>query len=287
MLNRFGDDPHGFHTKALLGIDSLRDVLPQIGEGVVDKGREQVLLRIVREVEQSIAEGLQLFPDNERLLGAEAEFRELIDQSDRAEEALKKAFAINPRQDWIAVRLFRKLASKDLPAARQILKQCLDANPGSKWVHFELAKSYLYSTEPTERSLRKEHFRRSFSEGDSNFDAQFWFARELFLTGEYSEATKLFEHLKGASISPGIKRRIRGVLLDAGGKLMRFNATVEKREDTYCFVRSSAFPERLFLHISNFVDDWQRLSLGNELEISIGFTMTGVQASEARFRSAN
>ena len=212
LLDRFGDDPHGFHTKALLGIDSLRDVLPQIGEGVVDKGREQVFLRIVREVEQSIAEGLQLFPDNERLLNAEAEFRDLIDQSDRAEEALKKAFALNPRQDWVAVRLYRKLASKDLPAARQILRECLDANPGSKWVHFELAKSYLYSTEATERSVRKEHFRRSFSEGDSNFDAQFWFARELFLAGEYSEAGKLFEHLRGASISPTTKRRIRGVL---------------------------------------------------------------------------
>ena len=63
---------------------------------------------------------------------------------------------------------------------------------------------------------------------------------------------------------------------------MRFRATVEKREETYCFVKSSAFPERLLLHISNFVDDWQRVSQGSELEISIGFTMTGVQASQAR-----
>ncbi len=287
LLDPFGDDPHGFHTKALLEIDSLRDVLAQIAESGVDKAREQVFLRIVREVEQSIAEGLQLFPDNERLLGAEAEFRDLIDQSNRAEEALKKAFAINPRQDWIAVRLARKLASKDLPAARKILNQCLDANPGSKWVHFELAKSYLYSTDPAERSLRKDHFRRSFSEGDSNFDAQFWFARELFLSGEYPEARKLFEHLKEAPISPTIKRRIRGVLMDTDGKRMRFSGTVVKREDTYCLVRSSAFPEQLLLHISNFVDDWQRLSLGSDLEISVGFTMTGVQASEARFRSVS
>ena len=70
--------------------------------------------------------------------------------------------------------------------------------------------------------------------------------------------------------------------MDSEGKPMRFHAVVGKRENTYCFVKSPAFPEQILLHISNFVDDWDKLSLGSTLDVSIGFTMTGVQASEAR-----
>jgi len=285
LTARFRDDPHAFHTKALLAIEGLSDLLSETVDEGAEKLKEQVLLQSAREVEQTIEEGLQLFPDNERLLSAEAQFRDLVNQSDRAERALKKAFALNPRQDWIAVRLARKLMSKgDIPGGRKILTDCLDANPGSKWAHLEIAMSYINSSDRAERSLCIEHLRRSFSEGDSNFNAQFWFARELFLAGEYPEAKKLFRRLKDTPVPPNLKRRIRGIVLDKDGRAAQFAAAVIKREDTYCLLRSPSFGEALLLHVSNFSEDWQKLTLGTELEIAVGFTMTGAQAAEAKLR---
>jgi len=288
LMDRFRDDPHAFHTKALLAVDGLRELLSRPDEHGSGKLKDQALVEMTKEVEQTIADGLQLFPENEQLLSTEAQFRDLINQSDLAEQALKRAFAANPRQDFIAIRLARKVAAKgDLSSARKILNECLDANPASKRAHFEIAKTYLTSTDPTECGLRKAHLRRAFSEGDSNFDAQFWFARELFLTEDYPAARKLFQNLKESAVPPNLKRRIRGLVLDSDGRARRFSSKVAKREATYALLTTLAFAEPLLLHISNFVDDWQKLAVGSELEISIGFAMTGAQASEARFRNVN
>ena len=38
-------------------------------------------------------------------------------------------------------------------------------------------------------------FRRSFTEGDSHYEAQFWYARELFLQGHFADAKKFFSAL--------------------------------------------------------------------------------------------
>jgi len=88
-------------------------------------------------------------------------------------------------------------------------------------------------------------------------------------------------------VPPNLKRRIRGLVLDSDGRARRFSSKVAKREATYALLTTLAFAEPLLLHISNFVDDWQKLAVGSELEISIGFAMTGAQASEARFRNVN
>jgi hypothetical protein len=36
------------------------------------------------------------------------------------------------------------------------------------------------------------HFGRSFAPGDRNYEAQFWYARQLFLAGKGEEAQKIF-----------------------------------------------------------------------------------------------
>ena len=56
----------------------------------------------------AIQQGQQLFPESSQLHAVEAIFREYLDQSDKALQALERAFSLNPRQDWLAVRLARK-----------------------------------------------------------------------------------------------------------------------------------------------------------------------------------
>jgi tetratricopeptide (TPR) repeat protein len=276
-------NPYDFHTKALVAVDELRDLLSETAYGPIDQMAERRLLDAVRDAQLAISNGLQHFPENDRLLTVDADFLELINQHDEAETALRKAFTSNPRQDWIAVRLSRKyLARKDTPRALEILNECLNNNPGSKLAHLEMAKLRMASGDIKERSFVREHLRRSFTEGDSNFDAQFWYARELFLNHEHEAAQRLFSKLKESSLPPYVRRQLRGFVFDSDGHNMRFAATVIRKEATYCFLRCGKFQPAIFAHISNVESDWGQVTVGCEVEFSLGFTMTGAQACDVR-----
>jgi Flp pilus assembly protein TadD len=100
---------------------------------------------------------------------------------------------LNPRQDWLAVRLARKYqASGDWENSTRVLDACLRENPSSKLAHLEIGRVLLASGD-SGRAI--EHLRRGFTQGDNNYEAQFWFARELFLQGHFPEAEKLFSTL--------------------------------------------------------------------------------------------
>jgi len=89
----------------------------------VHLGFPAAFIEAAKEAETAIQRGLQIFPDNPELLAAEATFREHLDQT---EMALERAFNLNPRQDWLAVRLARKYqASGDLQNSRRVLDACL------------------------------------------------------------------------------------------------------------------------------------------------------------------
>jgi hypothetical protein len=63
------------------------------------------------------------------------------------------------------------------------------------------------------------HLRRSFTAGDQNFEAQFWYAREAFLLGKMSEATQAFRALSNAQIPPQMRQQVRGIITDKAGRL--------------------------------------------------------------------
>jgi hypothetical protein len=92
-------------TRARLAIDELRELLAAGQE--LDKGHQAILLEAAKEVETTLQSGLQEFPNSSEILAIEASFRELLEQTERARQALERAFGLNPRQDWLAVRLAR------------------------------------------------------------------------------------------------------------------------------------------------------------------------------------
>ena len=66
----------------------------------------------VKEVEEAIQQGLQRFPDDPYILVAESQLGNLLADDDRSEAALQAAFARNPNNPFIAVRLAKLFAKK-------------------------------------------------------------------------------------------------------------------------------------------------------------------------------
>ena len=280
LVDREARTSHGYHTLILVLLDDLRDLLAGKKSGDLDQMDERQIVNLVRDIELQIREGQQRFPDEERLLSAEVVFRELLEEDGRAIQVLRKAFDKNPRSEWVAVRMGRRLVEiGNVEEAKQVLERCARENPGSKAVNFSLAQLHLeYGTEE-DRSRVIGHLRRSFSEGDTHYDAQFWYARELFLTGDIDGADNLFNQLGHAPVSPEIRNRIRGWISDGDRRAKVFTAMVRRKEEAYIFASPEEFPKDVFCHSSQASEEaWAGVTVGGNVKLHIGFSMRGPAA---------
>ena len=175
-------------TRARLAMDELRELLLSGRE--VDKAYEPILLAAVKEVETTLQKGIRDFPSDASILAIEASFRQLFKQTERARQALERAFAASPGQDWLAIRLSRHyLENGETDKAIATLESSLRANPSSKTTHLEMG--LLSMKMGKSHGLILDHLRRSFTPGDNNFEGQFWFARELFLQHYSKDAREI------------------------------------------------------------------------------------------------
>lgn len=284
LRNLVGADarfPHGFHTKVLLLVDDLRDLLSEKDRKDLDGVEERRLVDLIREIEATLNEGQQRFPYEEMFLTVEADYRTLLDQNNRAFQSLQKAFERNPRSEWVAKRLSQNLleAGKE-EEAKTVLLRCVADNPGSKPANYALARLYMRTGNDEERKQIPQLLRRSFSEGDSNFDAQFWYAREQFLRGELGQSIELFDKLKHAPVSPTSRTRVRGLVRNVEGSVRRFQGVVSKKEEAYLFVTCEGFPRDVYCNVRQANDeDWEKLQMGSEVQLEIGFNMLGPVAA--------
>ena len=272
---------HGFHTMAVLLTDELRELLLNRDRDDLEPFEEKRVVELVRDIEAQIRQGQQQFPEEERLLTAEADFRGLLDQNLMALEALRKAFERNPRSEWVAIRLAHYHSDKGASEeAKAVLLRCVKENPSSKSANFALAKMYLRAGTEAEKKQMLQLLRRSFTDGDTHFDAQFWYARELFLNGELEKARILFSEMRHAPVSPSIRSRVRGLVRDEHGNVRRFRGAVSKKEEAYLFAKCEGFPTDAFCHVSQASEDvWGELTVGKSVEVEIGFSMRGPAAA--------
>lgn len=207
-----------------------------------------------------------------------------IDKHEKALWALRKAFELNKRQDWIAVRLARKSVTRENPEeAIKLLRECLNYNPASKIAHLELAKLLIHKADPEERALILEHLKRSFTEGDASFDAQFWYARELFLASNYQESDRLFQSLKHAPIDPKIRHNPRAFIREPDSSLTHFQGRVRQKEATFILIQSSTFQPLLLAHLTGSQPrHFSATSNGCKVEFGLGFSMEGPRAVSIR-----
>jgi tetratricopeptide (TPR) repeat protein len=271
---------YDLNTSARLAFDEFRDLSASL-QVVDETNPPQALIDAARDTEQAIQRGLQQFPESSDILATEATFRDFLDQSGRAQQALERAFSINPRQDWLAVRLARKYQEKsDLPAAERILELCLRDNPSSKIVRLEMGRLLI---KIGDQPQGMEHLKRSYTDGDNHYEAQFWYARELYLTGHYEDAQKLFGAINERA--GGRFRSRSAALVEANGVSAVFKGTMVRKEEGYGFVKIPQFPDRIFAsRAESSSSDWDALRNGSDVQCFVGFTRRGPRATQVRGR---
>ena len=145
-------------------------------------------------------------------------------------------------------------------------------------MHFNYAKLLIDGNHRDGNEI-EYHLRSAFTEGDPNVEAQFWYARQLYVNGKISDAQHRFHKLKSLPINPTIKRSIRGTI-QGHGEDETFTGRVERLESDYGFVIRDGTADHVFLHISNIEQAvWGDLNRGTRIKFSLGFNFWGAAAT--------
>ncbi|MDD5766276.1 MAG: SIR2 family protein [Candidatus Marinimicrobia bacterium] len=264
LTNIHNEKPYSYHTIVKSGILRLSHSLKS------NQSIGPTLEIIIRDIEKNLREGLQRYPNDPYLKNAESEFAQLLRDSERAINALRIAFKENPRASFIALRLAEIFIDQEnYPEAKTILERALNANSNEKKLHYAFAKLLMKHDSPNPDIL-KYHFRRAFTDGDKNYDAQLLYARQLFIMNELPESKKVFEKLGNAYVDYNIRHSVRYQLSS------RFRGEVTKLEATYCWVTREGMNDWIYVHKGNVSDEiWKRINQGCRVIYDIGFSFKG------------
>lgn len=232
------------------------------------------LAKRIQNFEKIFNNAIQEYPNESFLLDAEAKFNELMSNFPAAIESLEKAFEINKSSPYLATRLSNYYIDKDLIKSKEILEESLRINQYDKNLNFLYSK-LLLKIEP-ENYINHRHFlRNSFVKNDNRLEAQFWYARCLYLLEEKEESKQFFNVTKNAPIDYRIKKRNQGeVFFNNTPKI--FNGVIIKLERSYGFVKENITGETIYFYREkNGVD---KLEINMKINFKKFFNYYGVNA---------
>jgi tetratricopeptide (TPR) repeat protein len=267
LISKGSHTAHPFHTIIKIELAELNDLIAEGSAIEIEKKS--------KEIGESIARGIQLFPDDSHIRLAEASFCDLINKHDQAFKALEKAFNINKRSPYIALRLAKvHEANGKVDTAIRILQDCVDSNPSDKSANYQLARLLMDLPDDHSAEIRY-HLKRAFTIGDSNYAAQYWYARALYIDGQFKEAKEIFGTLNEANIDTKVKKEPRGIVLEK--KIpKRFLGTISTVEASYAFIVRDQYQDWIFTHfLYNNKFDWKKLKSQKRISFELAFNYRG------------
>ena len=268
--------PYGYHTILKTHTDRLREIIadPATPDDDLD--------RMLQTIEETLAVALQRFPDDEYILAGEAEVAKLLQDEERARAALEQAFARNPRSPYIASRLASALERLGrVEEALGVLETAVSANSSDRQLNFAYAMMLRNGRRDNPETML-HHLRRSFTPGDRNFEAQFWYAYYLYITDTndgIEMGRQTFRQLWGAPLPYNTRTRIRAHFVGQDGTKSSFTGSVRRREDSYGWIVRDGAGDSIMVRSENLGPGvWATLRERDRVRFEIGFCLGGAVA---------
>lgn len=265
----------GGNSSAHPYITLIKLELEELEELITSEMDEVSIGKKTKEIESLISTTLQYFPDDAHVRDSESRFCDLINQHDRALKALEKAFSINKRNSFIASRLakvYQSIGEED--KAVNTLSECLDANQNDKLINFQLA-TFLEKKADHNRSEIRHLLRRSFTDGDNNYIAQFWYARHIYIDGDIEESLRIFQRLGNLNVDSNIKHLPRGVILE-NNIAKKFSGSVLNVETSYAYVIRDGLQDKIYAYAGQTEpSEWNLLRYHRRVNFNMGFNYYG------------
>ena len=279
QLNRsvvkWGSNELTAYSLTQLALDDLIDSLNS------EATSERVIDECIRSVESHLIELSRAHPSTGNAALLEAKFASAINDSDRARSALERSFQDNNRDPYIASRLSNLyMCAGNTGKAKNVLLQAIERNANNQKLQFRYAE-FLRTTSSSNIDLLVYHYKRSYTPGDRNYQAQFWYARFLYESEravDRDRALDIFRKLRRVNVSHQEKIKIRDFI---GGKERPtlFRGELASKKPGYAFIKLDGDGSAIFFHPANAEDDlWEAMKNGDRLAFNIAFSFSGVSA---------
>ena len=274
LISTDGGTPHAHHTLLKLGIIDL--------EASLKNGDPIEIHTKIKEFEQNMTQALREFPNESFILDAEAQYKTIANRHPEALLALEKAFESNKRIAYVALRLAATYVGLDRPQdAIKVLKESANLAPINKDINYRLAK-LLISNGGNNADI-KHYLRASFVKGGSGYEAQFLYARLLYIEGTFNEANQIFKNTDASSGDPKLKKEPRELILH-NSKPEIFRGTMNSIHASYAFLTRDGYSDKLFVHKEYpHICTWDSLRSNQRVKFNIGFTYKGPVAINVSF----
>jgi hypothetical protein len=265
-------DSYAYCTLVKIGIARIEDVIANESQFTVED-----LDKLIAEVERDLKIGNERFPLDPFLMKEEARLAALMCDMDRVFIALKKSFEGNSRNIPIAMQLASMMEARgDIAGAQTVLSDALNVRPEDLRLNFDYGKFLMKHKIGNDHDLLF-HFRRSFISGDQRYEAQLLYARQLFVSKQFSEARDLFRSLSKVRLPSTVRRR-RVFPLEA-----RFTGTLSQVEAWYAKIKTDGDNSIVNMDSSTLPEEqWTQLKTRDRVEFGIEFCMFGPEAFDLK-----
>lgn len=266
IIKKYPNQPYSYHTILKAKLLILKDQLKESGRPSIEV--------IIKDIEKSLQTAKQHFPEQEFILDIEAKFKEAIDNEPRAVEILKQAYEINKASPYIALRYAKTLENRsEIGEATKVLEQTIKLNPNEQDVCFRYAYLLSQQSNPNYTQI-SSYYRRAFTLGDNRYEAQFWYARALYVNNEIEKATDQFKILGRAKVNPEFKKMPRGIM-NSKDDIKIFKGSISRIEANYAFLTREAFSDEIFIYRHTLKLEWAKLKVGGRVSFEIMFNYSG------------
>jgi len=275
-LKKLANDTFAISTLVKIGLSKLDEALENDMKSSISKSEVE---KYTKDVEKELSQGLQKFPMDAVLLNLDSQFASLLMESERVVKSLQKSFEANPRNAYVAMRLANCQKKHCIQEAEATLKRALEQGGFNRELHYAYGK-LLLEMGTASNELLEYHFRRSYSPGDSKYDAQLLHARQLFINKQYPESKTLFKQLGNSHLPSILRNKARYPLAE------EFAGSIVKMEATYCFILRDGEGDWIYVNPDNFkVNDWTILTVGTRVRFKIAFSMKGPCGISVKYES--
>lgn len=285
----FKSSNYGLVTYCEVLIDQIIARIAATEGSQVPRLSEEAAIRKMTDLEKTLSEGLQRWPDDSYLLGIRAQLFRTLSKHPQALAMLRAAVQRSPANEFLALRLSRQLIDSDLPEqtaeALKVMRNAISQNANSKPLNYQLARLLMRIDETKNATEISKLLRRSYTDGDTHFEAQFWSARHEFLFGDRAKALATYAQFNARPVPYVDASERRGIIKDQQGNATDFEGTVRMLKGDFCFVSCQELGESLFLHCTQLKDaSFVQLRPGDRLAFKVAFSYRGPSCFDAHLK---
>lgn len=279
-------DRFNLSTRCKLLVDEVSDLIESLSEQerAMD---DRFFADKLQEVERALTRAQQLFPDDAGMVETEARLWSLMKDKAKALRALERAWRKMPRGSGTAIRISKIHASAGRQAAaKAVLEEALSRDAEDKAAHFEMAMHLLSNEEEADWDQRAiiHHLSASIQVNDANFEERYTLAQFYFAIGNIGRAEELFDEIERRAPKE-FRRFAPRIETPITRRLPNYEGSVESVREGFFFLRSGAYPKRIFAHRSAFEEaEVDEIEVGHQVYFRLRFDRRGPVAVSVHLR---